>query len=501
VPLASRRPGSICATRKIPPQIFRQDAESTFAPSRLPAFLIYSFPLCLCASVAKIPMNNGNQPPFRMPCEAGAGAPRYFLGGPFQHALRPSLVDRFLNVTTVPNQNALVGGVVGPYERFTQDLSGGESCETHQCNPDAAPCSAWLRPFPENIFAHTPGDSANFAVTRQRGFKAVQARRNWNGRFGYLNKESTNAPDNVQGCGDETQSSWRAYTSAIDGTKFLGLDISAAWTQTTYNYSGGGAPTTSTSAETMAVSQLINADSGLITFSGLAISPNTNQNHALNAFAPALWKFSNIIARMTVEITPTPPGGSKICAGSSITLRDAGGLLVEQVDWNIGAGTFTRTTYIYDSLGAQLVDIEESVSVNNTQINYSSTANDYNTFTGSGLSISQTTVTQATGTLTNPHASASVYADIKNLLGAWNLADDAQYAPGANRFVRRGHDAACRRRDRHARGRFAFHDPWERRRPGGPVRHHPRRKILRERHQPKGRLRRARMDRRLPFAR
>ena len=111
-----------------------------------------------------------------MPCEAVAGAPRIFFGPPHQHAPVPALADKFVNTTTVPNPNTIVGGVVGPYERFTQDFSGGESCEIHNCIEDGpAPCSAWLRPFPENTFAHD--GSTNFAVARKTGFKNVFARR------------------------------------------------------------------------------------------------------------------------------------------------------------------------------------------------------------------------------------------------------------------------------------------------------------------------------------
>jgi hypothetical protein len=274
-----------------------------------------------------------NQPPFRLPCEAVAGAPLYFFGTPFQHALSPVLVDKFVNTTVVANPDTGTGGTIPPYERFTPDLSGGDSCETHHCIADGpAPCTAWLRPFTDNAFSNTPGDTVNFAVARKTGFKNVMARRVWNGRFGYLNKESSNGPDTTQCCGDGSIAKWRAYTSAIDGIKYLGLAIDASWAQTTYDYSGGGAGVPSTITETMSMTQAIDSATGLYAFSDLAISPDDDRNHALQLFSPALWKWSDIIARMTVEITPGT-GTTKTCTDNSITIKDESDRVIEQLTW------------------------------------------------------------------------------------------------------------------------------------------------------------------------
>src|SRR4051812_18559652 len=100
--------------------------------------------------------------PYRLPCEAVPGSPLYFFGAPFQHALAPLLADKFTNTTVVDNPDTEIGGTIAPYERFTQDLSGGDSCETHHCLEDGpAPCAAWLRPFTANLFSHTPGNTVN----------------------------------------------------------------------------------------------------------------------------------------------------------------------------------------------------------------------------------------------------------------------------------------------------------------------------------------------------
>jgi hypothetical protein len=363
-----------------------------------------------------------------MPCEAVAGRPRYFFGAPFQHALAPALADKFTNVTVVENPDTEVGGVVPPYERYTQDFSGGDSCETHLCiEGGPAPCAAWLRPFTTNAFPNTPGEKVNFAVTRKTGFKNVMARRYWNGRFGYLNKESSEGPDKTECCEDGSMVKWRAYTSAIDGAKYLALAINASWAQTTYDYSGGGSPTSTTVTETMSMTQSIDDASGLYTFSDFTISPNDDRNHALQLFSAALWKWSDITTRMMVEISPLTGGATKSCTANSITIKDALDRVLEQISWDLGAGTFTRHVYQWSSTGTQLLTTDESVTVSNTEIEYSLTTNDYNTPGGEADGISSSTVLTVSGTLQTPVTSATIYADVKSLLGQWDLTDDAQY--------------------------------------------------------------------------
>jgi hypothetical protein len=361
-----------------------------------------------------------------MPCEAVADAPLYFFGAPFQHGLAPLLADKFVNTTVVDNPDTEAGGTVAPYERFTPDPSGGDSCETHHCIEDGpAPCAAWLRPFTANAFSNTPDDTVNFAVAHKTGFKNVMVRRVWNGRFGYLNKEINNGPDTTECCAGSILK-WRGYTSAIDDTKYLSLAIDASWAQTIYDYSGGGAGVPSTVTETFSMTQAIDSASGLYAFSDLAISPNDERNHTLQLFSPALWKWSDIIGRMTVEITGLP-GSTKTCTDNSVTIKDELDRVIEQLTWDLGAGTFARQVYQWSSLGTQLLNTDESVTVSNTEINYSLTTSDFNTPNGDPDGISSSTVLTVAGTLAAPLTSATIYADIKNLLAKWDLADDAQY--------------------------------------------------------------------------
>ena len=125
----------------------------------------------------------GSQLPYRLPCEAVAGKPRYFLGGPFQHKRGPEHENKYANSTQVSNWDTSEGApaTIPPYERFTPDESGDGSCETHFCNPDGAPCAPWPEPVPANVFTHIEGDLVDFAIGRKRGWKAVQGARSWHG--------------------------------------------------------------------------------------------------------------------------------------------------------------------------------------------------------------------------------------------------------------------------------------------------------------------------------
>jgi hypothetical protein len=182
-----------------------------------------------------------------------------------------------------------------------------------------------------------------------------------------------------------------------------------------------------TVTETMSMTQAIDAATGLYVFSDLEISPNDDRNHALLLCAPALWKWSDIVTRMTVEISPLTGGATKTCTDNSLTIKDELDRVIEEVTWDFGAGTFTRQVSQWSSLGTPLITTDESVNVTNTSLTYSLTTSDYNTPNGDPDGISSTTTLLVTGTLTSALTSATIYADIKTLLGEWDLADDAEY--------------------------------------------------------------------------
>ncbi len=373
-----------------------------------------------------------------MPCEAVAGQPRYFFGTPFQHALAPLFADKFVNTTVVDNWDTSDGAPasIPPYERWTQDLSGDGSCEVHFCNPDGAPCSPWLRPFAANTFNHASGEKVDLAVTRKRGFKNVQARRCWNGRFGYLDIETSGSADTWAPCSDpSTVASWRVYKSAPPRTRYNQLDISATWEWIHNEWSGppeSTSPTTTTKDQSASLTQVINS-AGILNTTALALSPNTSQTEPLveypqQAFA-ALQKgfkhFAGVVADMIVGTLSDST--STTWTDTSLTITNA--FQTETITWDIGAGTFSRVIQQnYPDGGGYLTILSESYALSETGLSYTKVT--YNRIgdpgAAQGMVIDQITTT-ATGTLSSPITDENIYSDIKTLLGEWNLADDEQY--------------------------------------------------------------------------
>lgn len=370
-------------------------------------------------------MSGENQPPFRMPCEAVAGKPNSYIGNPFSHDLTPILVDKHVNITTVPNPNTDIGGTVPPYERWTQDMSGGESCEVHHCNtdPGAAPCSAWLKPFTENVFSHAEGDKVNFAVARKTGFKNVMARRLGSGISGWQNKLPTGVIDSVQCCADGSQKKWLSPQLDISGTKYLSISVTAKNKFPEF-LDDISSPIEENDAT---VTQSIDANSGLPT-STISLSPNDDRNTALGYIGiPAT--LSAIVAAMTSAKSATPAGGTYACSGSSITIHNPDGTLLESLTWDLATGTASRQLYTYvPDDPTPLQTEEEDLAVSDSSFSYHDTTWNWAEDGMGGVVQILNNEIEVTATLSGANTSASLLADIKdNLLSLWPLNDDALY--------------------------------------------------------------------------
>lgn len=374
----------------------------------------------------------GSQLPYRLPCEAVPGAPKYFLGGPFQHGSKPVLVDKFVNTTTVPDPCGSPG--VFPYERFTQDFSAPGSCEVHQCGANCnAPCSAWPIPYPPNTFQKN--GQVNFAVSRKRGFKCVIGKKNWQGVLGYTEKELNEGVDTVTGC-NPTRLAFRTAQAAPKRTRYRTITVQVEYSDTEWDYSGGGAGVPSTVTDQFEFTQTIDSESGLLTFdltqppaggsgedSGDTAGGSVEGGCVLNAYL-AFWNWNQIVNRFTMLTR----GGTPNYNGNSATASDpSSGNVFEQLNWDLGGGSFSRTTWDY--FPQQLVDLQESASVSETSFEYSSTENSYVTAAGSAAIGSSIQVT-VTATLSDPYQDSDVYNEVcgsGGLLSLWNLADDDQY--------------------------------------------------------------------------
>jgi hypothetical protein len=380
-----------------------------------------------------------------MPCEAVAGKPLYFLGGPFQHALAPAFADKFLNTTAVSNWNTVVGGLIGPYERFTQDLSGANSCESHSCNPDGAPCSAWLRPFPENSFAHTEGDKVNLAQTRKTGFKAVQARRLWHGALAWTSGDAS-CPDTF--CNDH---SYQSYQPDADQAKYrtATYDVHVRNSFNAGEDAGGYLNADKTGSRT------VNPESGEIT-SDLITTQTAAQNYG-GSIGVQIYFYTNGGAGYNADEGVT-----------TLTFAKGGATVLDSLDNDLHCG-FPRVRADAEGDLSGFISLWNSIAFgggseinpfvstglppltdpNNYSASSTGTLNAGNTTWTCDLQFSRSpttaswdvTITQVdipgaedntwhyygTITLSGELSSATVYSDIKTLLAYWPLDDDLLY--------------------------------------------------------------------------
>jgi len=381
-----------------------------------------------------------------MPCEGVSGNPLFFFGAPFQHAATAVLADKYTNTTTVPNP--LGGADIPPYERFTPD-PGGTTCETHHCNPDTAPCSAWLYPFTANVFSHTDGNTVNFAVTRKRGFKNVMGRRFWQGALPWAAPEA-GCPTNI--CPDG--SSYQTAQVTASSTKYLTVtyDVHIDNHFDAGEAAGGYFKSDKTGSRT------VNAGTGEITS-----TLSTFEEDATNEGSPygvVITKHVSNGAGYTADKTGAhladfDHGGSTLldtvdedvhCGFPAVVIRLDGGVydLASFINaWNAPGNHETPMPLISDPNNYSCSITSDGDTENGpwtVDCSFTRTATsvswDFTITQNNGIDEINTWSTTGTITLSNANTSASVYADIcDNLLSLWPLNDDKLYPFRTDRRV------------------------------------------------------------------
>jgi hypothetical protein len=369
--------------------------------------------------------------PFREPCD---GISLCGLGSLWQHGTNTQIsVAGTNNTTLVPNPAG--GPDISPYERWTQDFSGGLSCEVHHCvtDPGAAPCAEFLKPFPTNTFAFS-GTNIDFSVCHKQGFKNVQARRNWHGALPWTAPEA-GCQTNVCAGG----SGWQAYQSTASQTKYLTVTYDVHFSNLA-DFDGSSDSGDLTGART------VNATSGEIT--STVISTETIKSGQITPGTPVITYFSNGGAGYNYDVgtatdIPFASGGTtKLDSGFDLhcgfpAFNPGGsfGSLADYVaSWNTGHPSAplpaitdpnNYSGHASDTLFGTTQTVDAEFSRTGTTVSW-----DFSTSFPSDNPGAPLVHYSYNGsvTLSDTNASSTVLADLTdNLLSLWPLDDDSLY--------------------------------------------------------------------------
>lgn len=175
-------------------------------------------------------------PPYRPPADGWFVPPRAYLGGLYQHA-RPALnnLPRYQNNTQVTLQPGQIGspqtrGAITAPNNCEEQLNNGLPNIPYIGTANAqAPANAWQNTYALN------GTNSFGQTTRQRGFKNVQAVRQWHGTppwtshdpLGGANCNNTACVHGNPGDSDYAVTWYESYQPTPAQTKYTTLNVSA----------------------------------------------------------------------------------------------------------------------------------------------------------------------------------------------------------------------------------------------------------------------------------
>jgi hypothetical protein len=368
-----------------------------------------------------------NQPPFRMPCEAVAGEPRYFFGARWQHNIAAIKVAKFANTTLISGS--------APTEQWAADP--GSSCGTYFMPTG----TAWSKPYPTNVFTDT-GDFVDMTVVHKRGFKNVYARRQWHGVLPWTAPEAGCLPIL---CPSGHQ--YRTYQATASQTRYgtVTPDISYSVTN------GQGSPYSTTASCTG--SRTVDPLSGKITstietfeddytdtigmgtqhvkhIAGGAGYVSGDGGLTFTTYAKDLTTVIDPAAGADVHCT-TPHAPTDGGLPGSATDLDLVGLIAY---WNATPG---NAAWLFPYPPSDLNNYDETVTATPSgtettiyRISWSRTATVFTfdvSFDDTNTGGHYTSFFSGTITLSNPNTAGDLKSDLVSLLAWWPLNDDSLY--------------------------------------------------------------------------
>lgn len=306
-----------------------------------------------------------------------------------------------------------------------------------------------------NTFALN-GTTDRGANCRQRGFKNVQAGRQWPGAFGWT---VAGCPDTV--CSDHN---YLSYQASAPQTKYRTLNFSAAQSEegfgdvtsgTTWEASGSGS--ISVGAQTSLLSNsVVTTETGTDYVSGIIVSytsggagykQSVGQNYDPDTGLPVGDPFAtgrkDFLSGGTTAIDGNV-GKDLSCANAIITHHGsvqfpAGQSLSDLVSWwNSNFSTKLPAITDLNNYSGTATDVTGGGNPNQTRtisIAWTRTLTSYSwSFSwvrdsNEGLVQYENFSSSGSATLSDSYTSADVYADKVVLMGYWDMSDDAQYPP------------------------------------------------------------------------
>jgi hypothetical protein len=401
--------------------------------------------------------------PYRAPCGGWPAVPRHY-GGCYQHArASEDNIPEWENTTTIEDPNN-PGNYIPPYPR---ESLGADWPDTGDCPGAPAPprvpgsppqYGPWdpseypACPDPDASHAtyshncyHATGNTLDFSTCRKVGFKNVQARKVWHGRFGFLSHDCYNGGTGQYGRPDQREHaiSGSPCTDYIeleqtypDTIKYLTYSLS-----TEYSVTDSGAGNTSATAEQSAT---VNRFSGVISTScslsgDQALQPNAEQALAdAVAWSPlSSWDyFDSLIGQWTntfplgsVDVS-TPDNGQTI--NVEVTVN---GDTWHSASYTVASGNFSRSAYDLHDSSMTLV-ATESLSFTNTTFSYSAWSLSW--YYGGATEYSREVNIDSSATLSDPYhhsGTDSLQFDLTALLATWDLTNDLVYPWRLDEFV------------------------------------------------------------------
>lgn len=426
--------------------------------------------------------------PWRPPADGWFMPNKTYFGGLYQH-IRPALnnLPRYQNTTQVPLQPNQVGSPVTRINPAALVANCGIT------DTSGLPEIPWIgvganqfRPpvlggTLQNTFAPNGTNSLGQAA-RLRGFKNVQALRQWHGVHGWLSEanacQSTyclteindvngNAPGSPGYVPTYTSTAYEPYRPTPEQVRYRTLSVAASSNYSSVSVSGGepgpaGFPHT-TLVQTASGSRSVDAYSGKLTssarttlikqlvptgtwFTAQQSSGGAGYTQASITSAPVYFThgmatdLDGLFNGITCTPSVTVPGETILGAPADLASL-VSSWNAQVTGWSSSVPTWASGLLppISDPFNYSASATITDPSGNNWSITLSwSTSNTVYTwslnfgitiFGTTGFETQVTNLYSGTLTLSDPTPSSWVHADVQALLGYWNLADDAQYPP------------------------------------------------------------------------